>query len=292
MSEVKDAYYFPHDSNARNDPNILLLRAQYGSEGYGNYFMIVEMLREEGGYRMPLKKNTYASIGLSVSLKPAEAKKFIDDLVNEFDLLSRDRKSLWSESLLRRMQKLENLRAKRAEAGRAGGLARARAAKQSPSKDEAKGKQKASSRVDPHTYPPTIEAIAAYVKERGSRVNPQRFLDHYTANGWMRGTTPIRDWKAALRTWDGRESDDDAALRKREAGAKKRTPTPCKSCSTHPPKPLSLYCEDCSWCWRCDQEEKDPRTTPSTQLRPDPENKRPCCPDHIKALKAGKVAKA
>ena len=31
----KDAYFFSHDCNARNDPKILALRSVYGAEGYG-----------------------------------------------------------------------------------------------------------------------------------------------------------------------------------------------------------------------------------------------------------------
>lgn len=46
----KDAYFFSHDCNARNDPKILALRSVYGAEGYGVYFMLVEILREQPEY--------------------------------------------------------------------------------------------------------------------------------------------------------------------------------------------------------------------------------------------------
>ena len=49
---------------------------------------------------------------------------------------------------------------------------------------------------------PTLEEVAAYCRERRSRVDPQHFVDHYTANGWMVGRTPMRDWKAAVRRWE------------------------------------------------------------------------------------------
>lgn len=47
--------------------------------------------------------------------------------------------------------------------------------------------------------PPTLEEVAAYVQERGSNVDPQGFIDFYTANGWMVGKNPMKDWKAACR---------------------------------------------------------------------------------------------
>jgi len=49
---------------------------------------------------------------------------------------------------------------------------------------------------------PTIEDIVAYCKERGNTVDPQAWMDHYTANGWRVGRNPMKDWKAAVRTWE------------------------------------------------------------------------------------------
>jgi len=51
--------------------------------------------------------------------------------------------------------------------------------------------------------PPTLEEVTAYCKERDNGVDPERFIDFYTANGWIQGKgKPIRDWKAAVRTWE------------------------------------------------------------------------------------------
>lgn len=47
--------------------------------------------------------------------------------------------------------------------------------------------------------PPTLEEVAAYVQERGSKVDPQGFIDFYAAKGWLIGKTPMKDWKAACR---------------------------------------------------------------------------------------------
>jgi hypothetical protein len=46
---------------------------------------------------------------------------------------------------------------------------------------------------------PTVEEIAEYISYRKSNVNAQEFYDYYEARGWMSGTTPITDWKAACR---------------------------------------------------------------------------------------------
>jgi hypothetical protein len=50
--------------------------------------------------------------------------------------------------------------------------------------------------------PPSLQDVTDYCKERGNAVSPSAFLDHYEANGWMRGKTKIKDWKACVRTWE------------------------------------------------------------------------------------------
>lgn len=54
--------------------------------------------------------------------------------------------------------------------------------------------------------PPTVEEVEAYCRERASPVDAQRFVDFYAASGWKRGKTPIKDWRACVRTWEQREA--------------------------------------------------------------------------------------
>ena len=53
--------------------------------------------------------------------------------------------------------------------------------------------------------PPTVDEVRDYCLERGNGIDPQRFIDHYTSNGWMVGKNKMKDWKAAVRTWEQRE---------------------------------------------------------------------------------------
>ena len=76
--------------------------------------------------------------------------------------------------------------------------------------------------------PPTLEEVQEYCYTRGNKVDAQRFYDFYTANGWCQGRgKPIRDWRAAVRTWEredmynhnnysnGQRTDKECVLRKR-----------------------------------------------------------------------------
>ena len=50
--------------------------------------------------------------------------------------------------------------------------------------------------------PPSLEEVQAYCRERNNNVDAERFINHYTANGWMVGKNKMKDWKAAVRTWE------------------------------------------------------------------------------------------
>ena len=65
----KDAYFFSHDCNARNDPKILALRSVYGAEGYGVYFMLVEILREQPEYRLSVNKYIWNTLAMQMQVE-------------------------------------------------------------------------------------------------------------------------------------------------------------------------------------------------------------------------------
>ncbi len=50
--------------------------------------------------------------------------------------------------------------------------------------------------------PPTVEAVEQYCEERHNNISAQAFVDFYTAKGWMIGKNKMKDWKAAVRTWE------------------------------------------------------------------------------------------
>ena len=52
--------------------------------------------------------------------------------------------------------------------------------------------------------PPTLEEVISYCKERNNSVDPQKWYDFYSAKGWMIGKNKMKDWKAAVRTWERR----------------------------------------------------------------------------------------
>lgn len=59
--------------------------------------------------------------------------------------------------------------------------------------------------------PPTIDQVTAYCQERGNTVDASTFIDHYAANGWMRGKSKVVDWRACVRTWEKNQNGKSLA---------------------------------------------------------------------------------
>ena len=53
--------------------------------------------------------------------------------------------------------------------------------------------------------PPSLDEVTAYCNERNNTVDPAGFIDFYTSNGWRVGKNPMKDWKAAVRSWEQRD---------------------------------------------------------------------------------------
>lgn len=126
-------------------------------------------------------------------------------------------------------KKYEETVEKRAEAGRLGGLKRSQNQANAIS-DEANqanaifASQNEASQADTDTVtvtdtdinkkesakadkkkifiPPTVEEVENYCRERKNRVDAQSFVDFYSSKGWMIGKNHMKDWKAAVRTWE------------------------------------------------------------------------------------------
>lgn len=70
--------------------------------------------------------------------------------------------------------------------------------------------------------PPDVETVRAYCRERGNKVNPELFVDFYTGKGWMVGKNKMKDWKAAVRTWE-KEDQRRSQTRKEETAKRGST---------------------------------------------------------------------
>jgi hypothetical protein len=102
---VKDAYWFKHDSNAKDDPKCVLLIEQLGLEGFGIYWVLIEILREQPDYHYPLALIPSIARRYNTSTQKVEA------VVKGYQLFqSNDEEFFFSPSLLQRMEQYDDKR--------------------------------------------------------------------------------------------------------------------------------------------------------------------------------------
>ena len=65
--------------------------------------------------------------------------------------------------------------------------------------------------------PPTVEEVQTYCLERHNTVDAERFVDFYESKGWMIGKNAMRDWKAAVRTWERKDKEAQRGKENEEA---------------------------------------------------------------------------
>lgn len=76
-------------------------------------------------------------------------------------------------------------------------------------KDKDVDVEKKEKRVRSVFVKPNIEQVREYCQEQGYSVSPEQFMSYYDSNGWkIGGKSPMKDWKAAVRTWQQREQRD------------------------------------------------------------------------------------
>ena len=158
--------YFSHDINSLADPKIVIMINLHGVISYAWWWMLLEKLAEAPDYKLPCNRFTYLGLSIVMDIRPEtlifskclaneskclanEAKvsneilleNFINSLICDCNLLETDGEYFWSPGLLKRVNLRESknseISEKRRQAGRLGGLAKKKFAKQT----EANAKQ-------------------------------------------------------------------------------------------------------------------------------------------------------
>jgi len=119
MSSKKDAYYFSHDSNAKDDFKCMLLIEELGLEGYGIFWVLVETLREQENFKYPLKLLSSLARKYNTTVAKMEV------VVRNYSLFTvEDETFFFSNSLNKRMELMNKKREQAKLAGIKSGEAR------------------------------------------------------------------------------------------------------------------------------------------------------------------------
>ena len=219
---MKETFYFQHDYNARNDPKLQDVLIDLGVAGIGIYWCIIEQLYEQGG-TLPIRSCKSIAFALHVDCNVVER------LVHDYELFKNDGEKMWSESVLNRLNRRKDISDKRKLAS----LARwqqnlenqsqaATQANDNPIANNTNEMQvhttsnasaghkkkeiiKESEKTARRFIPPTVEEVKARIAEMGYTFDAEAFIAFYQSNGWMVGKSKMKDWRAAMVTWQKRE---------------------------------------------------------------------------------------
>lgn len=225
----KDAFYFPHDSNAKDDPKCIMLIEELGLEGYGIFWVLLELLRDQPEYKAPIMM-----IPAIARRYNSSAEKFKSVILRYGLFQVEDENFFFSESFRNRMKSIDDRRLIASEAGKKGMMKRwgsnnylnnhlnndlnnnlnkvditikEKESKEYKSKEEekkesinAETKVSASARFKKPEY----DEVLSFFIENGFQQQAQPYFDFYSSNGWKVGRNSMKDWKAAARNWINR----------------------------------------------------------------------------------------
>lgn len=231
---MKDAYWFKHDSNAKDDPKCVLLIEQLGLEGYGIYWVLIETLRDQPEYRYPIALIPALARRYNTT---AEKVKTVVQLYGLFDF--DDEEFFFSSSLRERMALYDGKREKLRLAAniRWGNTDKIdanamhmhnksitdakqmqctpNAIREDKNREDNSREEKTKPPSGTKTkvfIPPTVDEVREYCIARSNGIDAERFVDHYQSVGWVVGKSKMKDWKAAVRTWEKRNSNQQRSM--------------------------------------------------------------------------------
>lgn len=222
--------YINHDENASRDEKILKMREKYGARGYGLFWEIVEYLFTTNGKAELNAKVVSLAIGEDVRA----VRNFLSDCIDVYQLFETDGTYFWSKRLISHIDQIIAISAMKSKA------VQKRYENKSVNLSLYNDIDRHGITEEPYTcttdvlqlnnstgtinkikeinkindycrekkpqqnnfLKPSIEEIEAYCMERKNAVDPIQFFDYYEANGWKVGRNSMKDWKAAVRTWE------------------------------------------------------------------------------------------
>jgi len=216
--------YFTHDVATSNERAIRFIESKYGLVGYGIYFKILEKIYGEEGYFIhwkPVDECIYSSEwGVDVEFLRNLLSDFFE--INLFSKLVYDANQvLTSPGIQRRYHEAAKKRPRyngitcfclinnsdsgvnHTETNQVEGVNDAESAqRKGKERKENQTPQECEKENRKRFKNPSTSDVAAYCQERGNSVDAETFVNFYEAKGWMVGKNKMKDWRAAVRTWE------------------------------------------------------------------------------------------
>jgi len=194
----KDAYYFSHDANAQDDPKIMVLIEQLGMEGVGIFWCLIEKLRAEKDYKLPL-----IVIG-PFAKRWNTSKEKVQAVIKNYQLFIIDDQHFFSERLKNSMSERSE-KARLSASYRWGDTEAIRSHNGSNTVDirnDANKVKKSKVKESRVKYiPPTQPQVIEFFLENGfDKLLAEKAYAHYTDLNWKDSNGfPVKDWKQKIK---------------------------------------------------------------------------------------------
>lgn len=196
----KDAFYFFHDSNAQDDPKCMNLIDQLGMEGYGIFWALIERLRSERSYQLPVQIIT------SLAKRWGTSKEKVDTVVNNYGLFKINKNYFFSPRLKNTMEiKTErarhsaSMRWKDANALQPNSDCNADAMQNDAKRGEEKREEKkrGEEKRGIKKISPSIEEVKQYFSEnKYTEESANKFFNYYSVEDWRDSKgNDVKSWK-------------------------------------------------------------------------------------------------
>jgi len=193
--------WFKHDSDANMDAKLGKLGAKYGLEGYGLYWFCLELIaRNVEKHNLTFELEHDSEL---ISRRWGIHQDIIQEMMCYMVDLDLFESSNGVITCLKMASRTDEYTQKVIKHTRVVGTLSGQNPRISELREEKRTEEKRKEKkVNSHFTPPTLLEVTEYCHSRKNGVDPEKFIAHYEANGWIRGKTKIKSWKACVRTWE------------------------------------------------------------------------------------------
>lgn len=212
--------WFKHYSNAHDNNKLTKVRMKYGADGYAIYWYCLELIAhdlESENITFELKHDSEV-IAYNLKIDSQRVQEIMAYMVNLglFEVSNNvitclkiakylDAKYTRNKDLLKIIADTKNVPDNRGQmptCPRLSPTVSPLSANVPTRIEKNRIEKKKKKTLGKKFIKPTIEEIRAYCQERKNHVNPNRFYDFYESKDWYVGKNKMKNWKAAIRTWE------------------------------------------------------------------------------------------
>lgn len=210
--------WFKHDSDAHTDAKLRRVRLKYGMQGYGLYWYSLELIaRGVEKHRLTFELEHDAEL---IAADTGISRELVEEMMRFMASsgLFEDRGGIITclKMASRTDEYTAKMLANRQSVPIVSGQTPDSVGTKSVLLEEIRREEKrlketscdVSHATGKRFVPPTPEDIRDWCQETGHHIDAERFIDHYTANGWRVGKVPMKSWKAAASGWWRRDQDN------------------------------------------------------------------------------------